>query len=308
MNLSEEETKAIRAQMFSTPTLQRYKTFCDEKSLPVNVEDISEEAQIGWLGSPKASKVVLYTCGGGLKDPATPFHIPLIYNGVHPVPEGNEVAVGLIMHGLAPSCRYPGQIRDFILVLNHILKTRQANSIYLAGDSSGSALIIAALFHLAHPHPHVPALELPLSQAFAGGLLISPAFPLPSSAPSVDSNNGKDLYPKSSLVEMRDTVSSSTEEGFKLTMSDPYFAPEQAPEAWFSNLPIGDVLFLFGGKEMLHDDLATWAVRFKRQHKSLVDIHDNPDHVHWQFIVDAMMGGDPSVQTSDIVKWLQSLY
>lgn len=83
------------------------------------------------------------------------------------------VAAALLEYDLTTEQKYPRQLQQASLALQHLLQIGyQPGDIFIGGDSAGGHLSVSLLSHLMHKHPAVPSVDL--SGPLAGAFLISP--------------------------------------------------------------------------------------------------------------------------------------
>jgi acetyl esterase/lipase len=123
-------------------------------------------------------------------------------------------------------------------------------NILLSGDSAGANLVLSLLSHLSHPHPsttlRIPAITL--SAPLRGAVLISPWVSFNTQTPSFLSNAYKDSLTPTALHSFSRSFLSHQP-------PDYYNEPLSAPESWWSDIPIDELLIVAGEDEVLIDSI-----------------------------------------------------
>jgi acetyl esterase/lipase len=127
----------------------------------------------------------------------------------------------------------------------------------LIGDSAGAHLVLSLLLHLRHPHPLVSHVEI--QGHFSGAVLVSPWVTMDTSADSMKSNKGKDILSLTALEYWAQNFLG----GASL---DCWNSPLIAPEDWWSDLLVDDVLVTYGDRELLRDDISALCTKLEVRH------------------------------------------
>jgi acetyl esterase/lipase len=152
--------------------------------------------------------------------------------------------------------RYPGQLQQAVSLLEHLLHVEKLSpsAITLMGDSAGGHLLLGLLLHLRHPNPLVSPLEI--KNQIGGAVLISPWVSMNSSAESMQANQHRDILSVAALAYWaRNFLGDSS--------IDAWNAPLIAPEEWWSDLIVRDILVVYGDDELLRDDISILCERLK---------------------------------------------
>lgn len=149
--------------------------------------------------------------------------------------------------------QYPRQLRQAVHLIEHLLQEKKLppSAITLIGDSAGAHLTLGLFLHVRHPNPLVPPLDLK-EDSFSGAVLVSPWVVLISSAKSLQENRYKDVLDAGALTNWAKNFLIGVD-------ADPWNAPMSAPADWWSDLPVGDILVVYGEDEMLRDDIADFC-------------------------------------------------
>lgn len=136
--------------------------------------------------------------------------------------------------------------------MKHILHSEEIlpSAITLIGDSAGAHLLLSLILHISHPNPLIPALEV--KGNFSNAVLISPWVSMNVTAASMTANKEKDILSTAGLEYWA--------QNFMGGASPDYWnSPLTAPLEWWDDLPIDDVLLVYGEDELLQDDTITFS-------------------------------------------------
>ncbi|KAF4345519.1 alpha beta hydrolase fold [Fusarium beomiforme] len=258
-------------QFLSTPTIDVYTAWIKKKRgqlsqqpgqgylnrVNVDIEPLTgTEASILWLGDrKKASKFVLFFHGGGYVAPPLPGHFTWCWEAyVHGGPGGvNEVAVAVLQYTLAPGGKYPDQLRQAAIALNHLLQGGvNPRDLIIGGDSAGGNLVAQLAYHLLHPHVAVPVVKL--ENPIAGLFLVSPWLSNRTDTTSFKEYGNVDML-SAALVERTS--------GYAVSMEDLEPKVDEAHPAlvmdgdlsWLSGLPtIASALYVTVGRREVFSD------------------------------------------------------
>ena len=140
--------------------------------------------------------------------------------------------------------------------MDHLLHSENISpsAISLIGDSAGAHLLLSLLLHISHPNPLVSPLEV--NGHFSNAVLISPWVNMDTSAPSMQANKDKDSLTTEALVYWARNFMGSA-------ASDYWNAPSTIPTEWWGDLPVDEILVLYGDNELLRDDTSVFCERLK---------------------------------------------
>ena len=155
---------------------------------------------------------------------------------------------------------YPRQLQQAVLLTEHLLQYENISpsAITLLGDSAGAHLAMRLLLHIKHPNNLVSPLNF--QGHFSGTVFISPWINLNSSAESMLANQGKDTLTVEALgYWARNFLGSKGPDYWNSLLT--------APEVWIEDLPVDEILVLYGKNELLRDDASTLCERVKLSSK-----------------------------------------
>lgn len=136
-------------------------------------------------------------------------------------------------------------------------------------------------------------------------------------------NDGKDIFSMAMMQGLYEQLKANKEADADLT--SPWFTFTNAPEDWWSNLPVKDVEISVGNDEMLRDDILTiserWQVRImalqlshdnadraqKKHTNGSVNVQKLPDQKHCHFMMDMIMKSEPGLMQKHMNEWLESV-
>jgi acetyl esterase/lipase len=151
---------------------------------------------------------------------------------------------------------YPRQLQQAVALLDHLLHVEMVlpSSITLVGDSAGAHLALSLLLHLSHPNPL--ATPLKFAGSLSGAVLVSPWVSLDTSVASMQLNRDKDVLTARSLEYWARNFLGGAD-------LDAWNHPTMAPEEWWRDLLVDDILVLYGDDELLRDDTAVFCERLR---------------------------------------------
>lgn len=119
---------------------------------------------------------------------------------------------------------------------------------------------MGVLSHLSHPHPDIPALNLPWK--LNGAFLVSPWCSFNTHTESFETNAEKDMFDGRTLSRWSSAYLGS-ESPFA---GDFYSEPVTAPASWWEETTnvVTEVLIWGGGNEVLLDGIEEFAKRFQK--------------------------------------------
>lgn len=190
-------------QFFLPPTLDAYTAFIRDtrarahrtgntallEQLKLDIQPLPADggrgspAHLCWIGDRgTAARVVYFMHGGGYFAPAMAGHFEWALQAyvlptlTQPAANNERVAVAFLQYTLAPTARFPEQLRQAARGLRQLLDGGRGGfrpgQVVVGGDSAGGNLTTQVLGHLLHPHP--AAEEVVLSEPLAGAFLVSP--------------------------------------------------------------------------------------------------------------------------------------
>lgn len=198
-------------------------------------------------------------------------------------------AIAILAYDVAPYARYPRQLAQAAMALNHLLTILPASNILIGGDSAGAHLSLDVLAHILHPHPDrsVPEIKPLEGQKLKAAVLISPWVELSTHADSFRRNSWKEAVPTQAPVRW-------AKEFMGGCPRDPYNAPLTAPQGWWKGLSgILEDLYICGGRdEILIDDIDKFVeimrAEWEGPGKLKVDMVDG--EAHDSLVLDRVFG------------------
>lgn len=140
--------------------------------------------------------------------------------------------------------------------MDHLLRTENIppSTMTLIGDSAGAHLLLSFILHISYTNPLVSPLRI--DGHFSNAILVSPWVSMDTSAPSMKATKEKDSLTIEALAYWARNFMGTA-------ASDYWNAPSTAPTEWWSNLPVDEVLVLYGDNELLRDDTSFFCERLK---------------------------------------------
>ncbi|KAE9366753.1 alpha/beta-hydrolase [Stipitochalara longipes BDJ] len=249
------------------------------------------------VGSLKADYVVLYLHGGGWSMPANTGHFEFAASMVKRAEEdGKSLCFAFVQYDLAPHGKYPSQISQCVEMLRYALQTlhKDPSNIILVGDSAGGTLVMSVISHILHPQPNIKPVILtaPLKAA----AVFSPWVNLCMDGGSVLTNQMQDPVTVEVMKGWADNYLGAAPLDF-------YNQPRIAISEWWRGMPVEQLLITGAAREMLADDLVTFAETMKDIHKPTT-VFFAPDDFHAQPVLGPEMGLGEGQQGPIIREWL----
>lgn len=283
-----------------------YLSFAKDKGFPPDSITLSDGVQAHWIGNKNAQKTIVYFHGGGYVMSATPALFQYLIDTL--IAQGTDTAVLVLAYTLAPEAHYPTQLKQAIELLRHLIETekRDPSNLTLGGDSAGGNLTLSVLSHLSHPHPEIPALEIPapLHAAF----LLSPWVSFNTHTPSYVTNAERDAFDARPLTRWSAAFLNSSSP----FAGDFYSEPCTAPPSWWEATAgvVGEVLIWGGSYEILLDGIEEFARRFEKGYggsggKVTTVITDKA--AHEEMIIERMLGYKQKSESARAVEdWVKA--
>ena len=153
-------------------------------------------------------KVLFWFHGGGFGNPILgPGHPPFLVE-IARAAKADDIVI--LEYTLAPELKYPGQLRQYISAVRHLLKSHKASEIIVGGDSAGGNATLALLAHTIKPSLYAEPLDLE-GDKFRGALLVSPWVTFRLTGPSYKTNAWNDFltpavrpYPANPLITRKE--------------------------------------------------------------------------------------------------------
>ncbi|KAF8518499.1 Alpha/Beta hydrolase protein [Hysterangium stoloniferum] len=268
-------------------------------------------AKLHWVGNRDAKKVILHFHGGGLVMSLSNGHISMINSFRREVKgrKGIDVKCAFLGYTLAPGTRYPGQFRQAVLAVKHVLGSGiSPGDLVLTGDSAGGMLCIQIVSHILHPHPELPVLPVP-AVPFAGIVLMSPWLIFDSESDSF-LNNKCDLISMKPLLAWGRLIREGTAvEGNKNEPGGFWSEPGKAPVEWWNGTDKVSRHFLltFGDREVFKDDIVKFGATLQTAVEGTnvaVKVVGGPAGLHADPTMDAVYGREVTELTKIIAGWI----
>ncbi len=184
------------------------------------------------------------------------------------------------------------------------------HNIVLTGDSAGANLAVSLLSHLSHPHPStsLPIAPISLSAPLRGAVLISPW---------VDFDTGSPSFQKNAQTDCVTQPAGKAWSGAFLacpwphtSASDYYNQASTAPDSWWRDLPVQEVLIVAGGQEVLIDGIVKFEEKFRKGFgEEKVEFFVDEDGYHDQPSLDIQLGyqeKNEGEQAKKVKSWIAS--
>jgi hypothetical protein len=121
---------------------------------------------------------------------------------------------------------------------------------------------MATLLHYnGHTHPKIQVARLPEGSKFGSCALLSLGSPYPSKSKSMQDPEAKDVIHKEQLAESWSIIENNCEPG--VTVPNNWINPQFAPDDWFQELPVSEISMIYGGLELLRDDIESILAKLK---------------------------------------------
>ncbi|TFK64506.1 alpha/beta-hydrolase [Pluteus cervinus] len=287
--------------MFGDPSQVIAEKWGKRVGVPIEVEEIGEDAKLIWIGQKRTDRVIFYLHGGGFLMPLQDSPLGFWnYVGKELKRRGQDVTVVALQYTLVPNAVFPTQLRQAFRALEHLLSSGvQPQNLQLAGDSAGANLIIQLLSHILHPLNDVPPIKL--SAPIRGAYLMSP-FTRLSGLPQ-SQNDSLDVISAGVLMAWGQDVLHGVPDSQNV-----YLEPANASQTWFAGVDklVSRVLTTAGGSEALKDHIIEFNDLFAKHHNDTEfviqegGVHDDPFN-------DFILGEDSPILgdlTPIIIDWL----
>ncbi|KAK5048041.1 hypothetical protein LTR84_006231 [Exophiala bonariae] len=281
-----------------------YEKWAQQNNVPVQNVKLKSGVNAFWLGDHKTAKyIVVYFHGGGFSLDGEDTHFKF-WNTVHTDLESTNVTVATLFleYTLVPHATYPTQIREAVEAVNYVLADlkRPASDIILAGDSAGGNMALAVLSHIAHPSPDLPPISLSANDKLKALVLIAPWTSFRLDFPSADRNKYKDIVsPYAGSTWSKDYM------GGKET--SPYAEALNAPDGWWTDARVEQLLAVAGADELLVDPIKEWFAKYEAVNPSTSTLVVAPHEHHIEPIMTLRWGNTTETEQGKAIKsWLKS--
>ncbi|KAI1000980.1 hypothetical protein K3495_g7217 [Podosphaera aphanis] len=300
------------------PTDKAYSIVCRKRGVTPKSEILDDGTVAHWIGDSQAKKVLLYFHGGGFVLAASPPSVEFMFQIVDfAKANGKNIACLLLAYDLAPEAIYPRQLQQSALLINHVIHTLKIapENIIITGDSAGANLTLALLSHISHPHPSadvkIPKVEL--VNPVRGIAMIGPWVSFSTKWNSIQRNKYRDFT--SAPAGKLWSGSYLGAPWPHTSKNDFYNEPITAPESWWNDLQVEDILIVAGGDEVLIDGIVEFSSKLKKgvdnsQVKS-VTFEVAKGEYHVQPILDLAIKSrlkEEGVQAKTIKKWISDKF
>lgn len=169
---------------------------------------------------------------------------------------GISVAWLFVAYSLTPSRTYPTPIREGVEALKYVLeqKYRQPSEIILGGDSAGGNLTLALLSHLSHPSLEFPHVNI--AGKLKAIVVLSPWVSFRTDWPSNKRNEFKDCI----IATIGDLWSNAYKDK---KPSNNYIEAIEAPQSWWKDAQVEQLLCTAGEDEILIDAISEWIGNYQ---------------------------------------------
>lgn len=265
---------AVGIQNLLPSTSKRCARFAKRHGIKQSKIQLPDGTIAHWLGPRKASKVIILFHGGGYMSPALSEHLSLAFGFARPPQKDVSVVVLQYREYPSPKLRkssliranadlasekanhYPCQLQQAVSLIEHLLHSEKIlpSAITLIGDSAGGHLLLSLILHLGHSNPLVSPLEI--DGQFSGAVLISPWVAMDTSAESMLANKRKDILSAPALAYWAQNFLGGA-------APDSWNTPLMTPTEWWSDLPVDEIVVMYGDDELLRDDTSMLCEKLK---------------------------------------------
>ncbi|TFK69505.1 alpha/beta-hydrolase [Pluteus cervinus] len=286
--------------MFGDPTQVIAEKWGKRAGVPIEIEEIGEDARLIWIGQKRTDRVIFYLHGGGFLMPLQESSLGFWnYTQKELKRRGQDVTFVALQYTLVPNAVFPTQLRQAVRGLEHLLSSGvQPQNLQITGDSAGGNLVIQLLSHILHPVNDVPPVKL--SAPIRGVYLMSPWTRL--NGLNQSQYDSIDIISGPVLMEWGKNVLHGVPDSQNI-----YLEPANASQTWFAGVDklVSRVLTTAGGSEVLQDHIIEFNDLVKKHHNDTEfviqegGVHDDPFN-------DFVLGEDTSILgdlTPIIIDW-----
>lgn len=269
----------------------------ESRVVPLQLEPA---ASILWVGNPhRATKFVLFFHGGGYVASLSPGHLNWCWHayirrqvngGTSGSLNDHEVAVAILQYSLAPEAKYPTQLRQAVVALDHILgEGISPQDLIIGGDSAGGNLAIQLLHHLSDLEQRSQPLT-DKAVRFAGFFFVSPWVSGHVDTASFRENGLVDML-SASIVSQSQThaLGKIKEADFK---SHPAL-PLDGDLTWLGNIQhvSKSIYITCGHEEVFRDPVLSFSEAVRRMNPGMeVKLDIGPHEVHDCILLEGVHG------------------
>lgn len=185
-----------------------------------------------------------FYAGGGFALAALEGHLQYFMKLIKSRSSPKDLAVFFLTYTLAPTAKYPTQLRQAVEALRYIATEtkRSPSQIIIGGDSAGGNLVAGVLSHLTHHHEAID--ELKLSEPLVGAIMMAPWTALDPNAVQLGNYDGADIVTRPALKRWAEQYMGDAK-------PDYYTDASMAPPEWFRDFPVKKIVVLAGQNELL---------------------------------------------------------
>ena len=234
------------------------ENYCNRFKVIHTIEDLPQSTRLHWVGPrlPEGN-ILLYFHGGGYNEGLVPKgHVPLAMKFAVKA----SASLAILEYTLAPTARYPTQLRQAVVALKHILRTAPPSKIIIAGDSAGGHLATVLLSHLNHPAGDIESVKI--LEPLKGICLISPFLSFDYKKSSYQTLAKYDYLTLEHMKELNENfkpIGLSDQDAIQ----DPYLSPLDAPPGWWKESRVSRILLVVGSWEVFLDDCIAFRQRLQ---------------------------------------------
>ncbi|PYH77445.1 alpha/beta-hydrolase [Aspergillus uvarum CBS 121591] len=304
-------------------TMQTYTSWirrnAERTGLCHRVDTLKDEiTHLLWLGPKRSDKVILFFHGGGYVLPLSDGHLDWMAHVRKSCLKASlKVGVCILEYSLIPGHRYPTQLRQALMGLQHLLDHGyEPSDIIFGGDSAGGHLSLSVLSALMHPYPHHPSAANTTSSVgthssrLRGCFLISPLLSLDLTTPSYRQRFSVDVLSPYVVRTFGQYLVDRTPWHKEISQGKGWGMALDVPGEWWDNLKlVVDGLLVTAGQEEIFRDHVGQFVQLIRQ-RTQVDLiaHISLDEAHDAPLMDFMAHRPPQGTTEVVTRWIVNAF
>ncbi|RAH47697.1 alpha/beta hydrolase [Aspergillus brunneoviolaceus CBS 621.78] len=309
-----------QVQAIAPSTMQTYTSWirrnAQRTGLYHRVDTLKDETtHLVWLGPKRSDKVILFFHGGGYVLPLSGGHLDWMAHVRKSCLEASlDVSVCILEYSLVPGHRYPTQLRQALMGLQHLVDHGyKLSDIILGGDSAGGHLSLSVLSALMHPHPHHSSAATTITSTVGndsgrlrGCFLISPLLSLDLTTPSYRQRFSVDVLSPYVVRTFAKYLVDQTSWHEEISQGKGWGMALDVPSKWWNNLGlVVDELLVTAGQEEIFRDHVGQFVQLIRQ-QTTVDLvaHIALDEAHDAPLMDFVARRPPRGTTEIVTRWI----
>jgi len=238
-------------------TESHYLSYAKKHNFKPSTIALKDGTKAFWIGEPSADHTVLYVHGGGWNTPGGYGHFALTDSFLAEARQRSKsVAFLLLQYDLVPHETYPYQLRQTVEFLRYALTElgKRPEQLMMMGDSAGGNMILSTLAHISHPNKDIAKLDV--DGSMRGAVVMSPWVDFRNAGPTYQQNQMHDPVDVPTLRWWAKMYLNGKDDDF-------YNQPGRAPQEWWANLKVNDILILAGGNEMMVEDIRSLGEKIK---------------------------------------------